>query len=108
MQDSTAARVVLVMAPSTVAEVIAEALVDERLAACVNVFAGARSVYRWQGEVQLDEEALLVIKTLAAALPALETRLRQLHPYELPEILAIAPTESSAEYLEWLRSSVGG
>ncbi len=108
MRDGTAVRVVLVMAPPSVAETIAAALVEERLAACVNLLPGARSIYRWRGEIEQDTETLLLVKTTAAALAPLEARVRELHPYEVPEILAIAPTESSAEYLEWLRSSVGG
>ncbi|WP_430969757.1 divalent-cation tolerance protein CutA, partial [Serratia nevei] len=71
------------------AERIATALVAERLAACVNLLPGLRSVYRWQRKVEAAAEVLLLVKTSAEAYPALQERLRQLHPYELPELLAV-------------------
>ncbi|MGH7804266.1 MAG: divalent-cation tolerance protein CutA, partial [Candidatus Binatia bacterium] len=69
---------------------IARALVEERLAACVNLVPGIRSIYRWQGAIADDAEVLLVAKTRRASLDALERRVRELHSYEVPEVLALA------------------
>jgi periplasmic divalent cation tolerance protein len=88
------------------AERISRALVERRLAACVNVVPGVVSVYRWKGDVRRDEERLLVIKTRAARLGALREALVALHPYELPELVAL-PIEAGHEpYLAWLDDSV--
>ncbi|MCE5232835.1 MAG: divalent-cation tolerance protein CutA [Mizugakiibacter sp.] len=84
------------------AEHIARRLVDERLAACVNRVPGLRSVYRWRGEVRDDAEELLVIKTQRARLEALTARILELHPYELPEVIALDVTAGHAPYLAWL------
>jgi periplasmic divalent cation tolerance protein len=99
----SAVRVVLVSAPDAeVAGRLARTLVTERLAACVNVVAGVRSVYRWEGKVQDDAEVLLVIKSTDARLAALCARVTALHPYELPEVLALPAVGGSARYLEWV------
>ncbi|MFT3897843.1 MAG: divalent-cation tolerance protein CutA [Thermomonas sp.] len=87
--------------PAT-AERIAETLVGERLAACVNILPGLRSVYRWQGTVERAEEALLLIKTRADRLQALQDRLVRLHPYELPELVAVEPDSGLPGYLRWI------
>lgn len=87
---------------SHTAERIATALVQERLAACVNIVPGLRSVYRWEGQVEAVDEVLLVVKTSVEAWPALQARLRALHPYELPELLAVEPTFGLPEYLHWV------
>jgi periplasmic divalent cation tolerance protein len=88
------------------AERIARALVERRLAACVNVVPGVVSVYRWKGEVCRDEERLLVIKTRRERLDALREALLGLHPYELPELVAV-PIEAGYEpYLAWLDEGV--
>ena len=84
------------------AERLAEALVEERLAACVNILPGLRSVYRWQAEVERADEVLLLIKTLPDRYPALQDRLRALHPYELPELLAVESASGLPEYLLWV------
>jgi len=84
------------------AEQIARTLIDERLAACVNVHAPMVSIYRWKGVVEKDNERQLVIKTTRAALPALEKRLRELHPYELPELIVVAASGGSDPYLDWV------
>jgi len=81
---------------------IADVLVGERLAACVNVLPGVRSVYRWQGAVERAEEAMLVIKTSVERLPALSARVQSLHPHELPEVLAVATTDGLPAYLQWI------
>ncbi|MBW2315003.1 MAG: divalent-cation tolerance protein CutA [Deltaproteobacteria bacterium] len=99
-------RVVLVTAVQAEAESLGRTLVGERLAACVNVVPGVRSIYRWEGEVQADEEALLVIKTTEAGLPALTERVRALHSYDLPEVLALPAVGGSAAYLSWVAGEV--
>jgi periplasmic divalent cation tolerance protein len=96
-------RVVLVTAPDAEAGGrIARALVEERLAACVNALPGVRSTYRWKGALHEDDEVLLVIKTRADRLAALAERVRALHPYELPEVLALPAAGGSAAYLAWV------
>lgn len=98
-------RVVLVTAPDAEsAGRLARALVDERLAACVNLVPGVRSIYRWQGRVTEDEELLLVIKTRAGRAAALAARVRDLHPYAVPEVLELAAVGGSEAYLEWVRT----
>lgn len=88
------------------AERIAKALVDEQLAACVNVLPGLRSTYRWQGTVERADELLLLIKTTRAVWPALQARLLELHPYELPELLAVEPADGLPAYLQWVAGAV--
>jgi periplasmic divalent cation tolerance protein len=88
------------------AAALARTLVEEGLAACVNVLAPMKSVYRWKGSVQQDAECQLVIKTRAERLDALSGRLSTLHPYEVPEFLVLPVGAGSASYLEWVRDSV--
>ncbi len=85
------------------ADRIASDLVEKRLAACVSILPSVRSVYRWKGEIQRDEEALLIAKTRRERLEALESRIVELHPYELPEILAVEAAGGSEGYLAWIR-----
>jgi periplasmic divalent cation tolerance protein len=85
-----------------VAERLADMLVEKRLAACVNILAPCRSVYRWKGAVQHDEEHPMLMKTTAERYPALEQALRAAHPYELPEIIAVPLAQGLPAYLEWL------
>jgi len=85
---------------------LARTLVEEGLAACVNVLPPMRSVYHWQGAVHTDPEQQLVIKTAPANLPALEARLHQLHPYDLPEFVVLG-ADASVAYTEWVRGSAG-
>jgi periplasmic divalent cation tolerance protein len=87
------------------AQAIADVLVGERLAACVNVLPGLRSVYRWQGAIERADEALLLIKTVQAQLPALQARMAALHPYELPELVAVEVAGGLAAYLDWIAES---
>ncbi len=87
------------------ADALAKTLVEERLAACVNVLAPMRSVYRWKGEVETAAERQLVIKTTAANVPALEKRVKELHPYEVPEFLVVAADSGSNAYLEWITAN---
>ena len=84
------------------AERLAEALVGERLAACVNVLPGLRSVYRWRGTVERADEVLLLIKTTRERLDALAARVQALHPYELPELLAVEAAGGLPAYLDWV------
>ena len=86
---------------------LAGQLVGERLAACVNVGAEMLSVYRWKGAVESDRERQLVVKTTEAMVPALMTRLRELHPYEVPELLVVPVVGGSDAYLAWVKESVG-
>ncbi|MEZ5541475.1 MAG: divalent-cation tolerance protein CutA [Pseudomonadota bacterium] len=88
------------------ADRIAGILVEERLAACVNIIPGLVSVYRWQDGLQRDAEALLLIKTVPDAFPRLQERIRALHPYELPEIISVPIQTGQAEYLQWLQDNV--
>lgn len=105
MSAGAEVRVVLVTAPGLeVARGLARALVEAKLAACVNLVPGVRSVYRWKGEVQEDEEVLLVVKTRADRGAALAHRIRDLHPYDLPEVLELAAVGGSPAYLDWVRA----
>jgi len=97
-------RVVLVTAPDAEEGArIGRRLVEERLAACVNVVPGLRSLYLWEGRVEDDAEVLLVVKTRAERLDALALRVRDLHPYDVPEVVALPVVGGSAEYLAWVR-----
>ncbi|OOG53759.1 divalent-cation tolerance protein CutA [Rhodanobacter sp. C03] len=93
---------------SACAQTIAEALVNEQLAACVNRLSGISSTYRWQGAVTTDREELLLIKTTAGRFDALKTRLLAMHPYELPELIAVPVEFGHPAYLDWVRQSVSG
>ena len=84
------------------ADSIARALIEDHLAACVNVHAPMTSFYRWKGAVERDPERQVVIKTTRERLPALEARLKELHSYELPEFLVMAIDGGSAEYMKWV------
>lgn len=84
---------------------IARQLVDERLAACVNIVGPIRSVYRWRDAVEDEPEFLLLIKTRASLLGRVERRVIELHSYDVPEVLALTPSGGSAAYLEWLLES---
>lgn len=85
---------------------IAEALVENRLAACVNIIPRIRSVYRWEGNVEKSEECLLVIKTTTAREDEVRAAIRELHSYDLPEHIGLAVETGSEEYLKWLEESV--
>ncbi len=87
---------------AAVGERIAEALVGEGLAACVNTVPGITSVYQWKGEIQRDAEVLLLIKTTQVRLIELTDRVRQLHPYELPEVITLPVSGGLPDYLQWV------
>lgn len=84
------------------AEMLASALVEQRVAACVNVLAPVRSVYRWKGEVEAASEVPLLIKTTAVRYPMLEQAILAGHPYELPEIVAVSVEHGLPAYLDWV------
>ena len=104
MSDATAVLLLTTIGATADVEPLARALVEERLAACVNVLPPMQSFFRWEGAVQRDKERQLVIKTSPARLEALQTRLRALHPYELPEVLVLS-ARGSDDYLAWIRES---
>jgi uncharacterized protein involved in tolerance to divalent cations len=87
---------------------MASILVNERLAACVNVLPDMESIYRWKGQVESDFERQLVIKTTAARVPALKARVRELHDYEVPELIVLPIVDGSDAYLSWIRESTAG
>jgi periplasmic divalent cation tolerance protein len=87
------------------AERLARALVEEGLAACVNIVPGVRSIYRWQGKVCDDAEVLCLVKTRPALFERARQRILDLHPYQVPEVLAFAVEDGSPAYLTWLRES---
>ena len=98
---------VLVTAPNEdEARRIANALVEGRLAACVNIVGAIESVYRWEGQVTTDRETLLIIKTTDERYQELERRVKELHSYSTPEVIAFKIERGSSEYLSWLRDSV--
>jgi periplasmic divalent cation tolerance protein len=86
---------------------LAEGLVGQRLAACVNILPGIRSIYRWQGETQNDVEVLMIAKTTRSAYARLEAWLLDHHPYDVPEILALPVPRGSATYLGWVAEETG-
>ena len=90
------------------AQKLATALVQERLATCVNRVGGLRSTYIWDARLQDEAEILLIIKTTAARLEAIQERLKTLHPYELPELVGVAVAGGNERYLDWVRMGVAG
>ena len=85
---------------------IARALVSEKIAACVNIISGINSIYEWKGTIEEDTEFLLIVKTLSNNLEILEKRIREIHPYEVPEILSIPIESLSESYNNWLINAV--
>jgi periplasmic divalent cation tolerance protein len=90
--------------PPDAADALSRGVVEQRLAACVNVLPKIRSVYRWNGAVTADDESLLVIKTTAEAFAALRNWLCEQHPYDVPEIIAVPVTAGAPDYLAWVAS----
>ena len=91
---------------SASARQIGTLLVERQLAACVNLVPAIESIYRWQGKVETAAETLAIFKTTAAAYPAFEQALAELHPYEVPEIIALAPENVAAPYRAWVSAAV--
>jgi periplasmic divalent cation tolerance protein len=88
------------------AERVAGVLVEERLAACAQVLGPVSSIYYWKGSVERSTEWYCHLKTTAAGLPALQARIRELHPYDIPEIIALPMVDGDAEYLRWIEQTV--
>ncbi len=102
---STHLQLVLCSVPNQeTAEHIAETLVSEQLAACVNIIPGIVSVYRWKETIEKDEELLLLIKTSRDSYEALEQRIQAMHPYELPEIIAVPIQTGQTDYIQWIEN----
>ncbi|WDE11013.1 divalent-cation tolerance protein CutA [Thalassomonas haliotis] len=91
---------------NSVAELIGRALVEDKLAACVNIMPGITSVYRWQGNVEFAAEVQLLIKTASDKYPLLEEKINSLHPYETPEIIALNIQQGDKHYLNWITESL--
>lgn len=109
MKDRPPVSVLLVTAPSSdIAERIATTVVEERLAACGNIVAGVTSIYRWQGELQREGEVLIVFKTATARRDELAARIRELHPYDVPEILSFEAAAGLDSYVEWVLTNSNG
>ena len=107
LTESPSLRIVLSTFPSAdKAAEVARILVEEKLCACVNVVPGLRSIYRWQDAVSDDTEVLAVIKTTREGVPPLADRLASLHPYEVPEIIALDVATAHTAYAAWVASSI--
>ena len=106
MNPSDAIVVLCSCADTDTATRLAEQLVQSHLAACVNILPGITSVYHWQGQLQKEAEVLLMIKTLSPRFDALKKALIELHPYEVPEIIALPVTNASEPYLQWMGQSL--
>ena len=104
--DFQAVLVLTTLGADADASALARTLVEERLAACVNVLPPMTSIYRWKGGVEQDREQQLIIKTSAARVAALEARLLTLHPYEVPEFLVVPLAGGSQAYFSWLTAAV--
>jgi periplasmic divalent cation tolerance protein len=101
--------VVLVTTGSTEeAETIGRALVEERLVACANIVPGIRSIYHWEGKIADDAEVLLVLKTWRSRFPDVEARVRSLHSYQVPEVIALDVVQGSGPYLDWIFRETAG
>jgi len=96
---------VFISCPAGSADALAAALVEARLAACVSAVPNLRSIYRWQGQVERSEETLLIAKTTPARYAGLQAEVRRLHPYELPEIVAVNVAGGLPAYLQWVHDS---
>lgn len=100
------ARIALVTCPVDAADAMARQLVEARLAACVNIVPRVASIYRWNGEVQREDEALLLVKTTVEGFEALQSAVLALHPYELPEVIAVDIADGHSPYLDWIAGCV--
>jgi periplasmic divalent cation tolerance protein len=96
-------RVVFCTAPKNKAEEMADKLLEEKLVACVNLVEGIKSKYWWDGKIQTDEETLMIIKTKKELIDPLTSRIKELHPYDVPEIIAMKIKGGSTEYLNWIK-----
>ena len=106
MTKETEHILVLVTCPGTItAKQIAQDLVANKVAACVNIVPGLISYFRWSNKVESDDEVLLMIKTTSACFPAIKKRIKSLHPHELPEIIAVSIKDGLKDYLRWIEDS---
>ena len=101
-------RLVIATAPADAAKDLARKLVEERLVACVNIVPKVQSIYRWEGKIEDDEEALMLIKTTSKMIAPVSSRLKELHPYDVPEIISleIKKGEGNGDYLAWVEGEV--
>jgi periplasmic divalent cation tolerance protein len=106
MASMNALLVVTTTDSESLARSIASALVEAGEAACVNIVPGVRSIFRWEGELCDEQEFLLMIKTAAASWDAVRSRIRQLHSYQIPEVIAVPITAGDPDYLDWLATQV--
>ncbi len=106
VENGADVRVVLCTCPPEHATTVARSILEQRLAACVNVVPGVRSLYWWNDTVAEDSESLLVIKTPQSRFADLEARLNEIHPYDVPEVLSLSVDEGANTYLSWVRESV--
>lgn len=106
MTDSPYRLILCTCPDNQVAEQLATSLVEQRLAACINIIPGLTSIYRWQGKLEKGTEVLLLIKSTQDRYAAVESAIRQQHPYELPEIIAVTLDEGLPDYLRWITASL--
>ena len=98
--------VVFVTVPSQeVAEELGHAVVEEQLVACVNILPAVTSIYRWEGKIAQDDELLMIMKTQTSLVEALTVRVQELHPYDLPEVIALPITGGSESYMKWIKDA---
>ena len=106
--SSTGVSVVVTTTPDAgSAELLGRRLVDERLAACASVIPGVTSIYRWEGAIRQEGEVVMLLKTTSGAVGALRDRLLELHPYDVPEVVALPVEAGHDAYLDWVRQQVG-
>ncbi len=104
--SDTTAIIVFITAPNkNDAAMIARALVEAKLAACVNIVDNVRSIYTWQGKVEDDSEVLMTVKTKRELFNALANKVKELHPYDVPEIIALPIVDGSEDYIQWIKDS---
>ena len=98
---------ILITAPESDSEKIANSLVKDGLAACVNIVGGIHSIYKWKGKIEKDAEDLMLVKTRAEHLETLTQKVVSMHPYEVPEVIAISLEAGATPYLKWIDETVG-
>jgi periplasmic divalent cation tolerance protein len=106
MTDKSQCLVLCTCPDQTTARKLADKLVEKQLAACVNIISGLESIYRWQGNIEHDQELLLLIKTRQQAVEQVSREIQTLHPYELPEIIAVPIVAGLNSYLQWIENNV--
>ncbi|MBI2903473.1 MAG: divalent-cation tolerance protein CutA [Candidatus Methylomirabilis oxyfera] len=107
--DQKATHIVVLITTSSMieAEAIGRALVEERVAACVNIIPGLRSLFRWEGKIEQQEETLMLVKSRSERLPSILEAVKRLHSYAVPEVIALPVLAGSPDYLAWIDESVG-